>query len=136
MIIRQSIFFALIFDFPICIMLRGYTIMTWMQVMTIGAFIFVGLFLFFIILFSMLETAKLSNDIDKNVIEMLRYQKRGSQSQYGFPTDDELETMGYLTDGFGNYWDKYCPKCGAEMVVVRPGDARCSKECYRKRPND
>lgn len=30
-----------------------------------------------------------------------------------------------ISDGFGNTWDAECPKCGGEMQVVRPGDARC-----------
>ncbi|MEP0825824.1 MAG: hypothetical protein HRF40_10080 [Nitrososphaera sp.] len=35
-----------------------------------------------------------------------------------------------ITDGFGGWWEKTCRKCGADMVIVRPGDARCSVECY------
>ena len=40
-----------------------------------------------------------------------------------------------ITDDCGNYWDKYCIDCGAEMMVMRPGDARCSAECYRDKEN-
>ena len=37
-----------------------------------------------------------------------------------------------IADGFGNEWPATCPRCGAPMQVVRPGDARCSAECcYR-----
>lgn len=41
-------------------------------------------------------------------------------------------TQEYISDGFGNYWLKDCPNCGAPMQVVRPGFARCSAECYIK----
>jgi hypothetical protein len=43
---------------------------------------------------------------------------------------DLTPTSNLLTDGFGNYWSQNCPDCGAPMQVVRPGDARCSAECY------
>lgn len=42
------------------------------------------------------------------------------------------ERPGYITDGFGCYWKKDCPDCGAPMQVIRPGDCRCSAECYSK----
>lgn len=32
-----------------------------------------------------------------------------------------------ITDGFGNYWQKYC-HCGAELQVMRPGKVQCP-EC-------
>jgi len=41
------------------------------------------------------------------------------------PGDDN-----FITDGFGSYWPSKCPNCGAPMQVVRPGDCRCSAECY------
>lgn len=36
----------------------------------------------------------------------------------------------YVTDGFDNFWPKQCLRCGAPMQIVRPGDCRCSAECY------
>jgi hypothetical protein len=36
----------------------------------------------------------------------------------------------YIEDGFGGRWSATCPRCGAPMQVVRPGDCRCSAECY------
>jgi len=33
-----------------------------------------------------------------------------------------------VSDGFGSVWPAKCEKCGSEIVVVRPGDARCM-EC-------
>lgn len=38
--------------------------------------------------------------------------------------------MTLIDDGFGNYWPDKCPDCGADMHVIRPGDCRCSAECY------
>ena len=38
----------------------------------------------------------------------------------------------HITDGFGNWWPANCPKCGAPMQILRPGDARCTAECYLK----
>ena len=48
---------------------------------------------------------------------------------------DKSKERTFITDGFGNYWDKYCPDCGAEMMVMRPGEARCSEECDLDREN-
>ena len=31
----------------------------------------------------------------------------------------------YIGDGFGSIWDRYCPKCGTQRQVVRPGKAQC-----------
>lgn len=39
---------------------------------------------------------------------------------------------GCITDGFGNVYPKFCEGCGAPNVIVRPGDCRCSKECYNR----
>ena len=36
-----------------------------------------------------------------------------------------------IDDGFGNYWYRWCSDCGAEMQIIRPGEARCSDECDR-----
>jgi hypothetical protein len=36
-----------------------------------------------------------------------------------------------ITDEY-SYWPAKCSKCGAPMQVLRPGDARCSDECYLK----
>ena len=36
----------------------------------------------------------------------------------------------YIDDGFGNSWNAECQNCGAPMQIIRPGDARCSDECY------
>ena len=41
-----------------------------------------------------------------------------------------LHRDAFITDGFGSYWPSKCPDCGAPMQVVRPGDCRCSAECY------
>lgn len=38
-----------------------------------------------------------------------------------------------ITDGFENYWPRYCNNCGALNEIYRPGDCRCSKECYLDR---
>ena len=38
---------------------------------------------------------------------------------------------GYISDGFGNIFPKYCERCGAENMIIRPGDCRCSRECDR-----
>lgn len=39
------------------------------------------------------------------------------------PVPEPLE----ITDGFGHTWSKVCPKCKkSSMIVIRPGDARCS----------
>lgn len=43
---------------------------------------------------------------------------------------DGTRVKTWITDGFGRYWPAYCPECGAAMAVVRPGDARCSAECW------
>jgi hypothetical protein len=32
----------------------------------------------------------------------------------------------YAFDGFGNTWPP-CAKCGSQMQVMRPGEARCPK---------
>ena len=45
-------------------------------------------------------------------------------------------TEDFITDGFGNYWPRTCHHCGAPMQVVRPGDARCSDECYIRKDED
>jgi hypothetical protein len=37
----------------------------------------------------------------------------------------------WITDGFGQFYQKYCEGCGAENQIVRPGDCRCSQECFR-----
>ncbi len=42
----------------------------------------------------------------------------------------------YIDDGFGNYYPATCPDCGAPMQIVRPGDSRCSKECYMEAQHD
>ena len=35
--------------------------------------------------------------------------------------------QGMITDGFGSWWSKICPKCGQDaMAVVRPGICRCA----------
>ena len=32
----------------------------------------------------------------------------------------------FITDGFGNSWDKICPECGKDtMKIVRPGKVQC-----------
>ncbi len=45
-------------------------------------------------------------------------------------TADDKMPPGNITDGFGHWWRSTCRKCGADMVIVRPGYARCSEECY------
>ena len=48
--------------------------------------------------------------------------------------NDGISTNGenYVTDEY-SYWPAKCAKCGAPMQVVRPGDARCSDECYLRK---
>jgi hypothetical protein len=36
----------------------------------------------------------------------------------------------WITDGFGQFYPKYCEGCGAENQIVRPGDCRCGAGCY------
>ena len=43
-----------------------------------------------------------------------------------------LHPHAQITDGFGETADRWCAHCGAEMVVIRPGDIRCGDECYLK----
>ena len=46
--------------------------------------------------------------------------------------DDLLEKAGdEIEDGHGNAWGRWCPDCGAEMEVVRPGKVQCSEGCKR-----
>jgi len=44
---------------------------------------------------------------------------------------DYRSRLATVSDGFGSTWPATCPRCGAPMQVVRPGDCRCSAECYR-----
>lgn len=55
-----------------------------------------------------------------------------TRSYYRDCYDDEMfmTDPNFITDGFGNWWPKWCPDCGAPMLVVRPGEARCSSECW------
>ncbi len=41
--------------------------------------------------------------------------------------------MTTITDGFGNYWDSICPRCGEDSItIVRPGKVQCdSEKCYQ-----
>ena len=39
----------------------------------------------------------------------------------------------WLDDGFGNLFAAKCQTCGAPMEIVRPGEARCSAECWMER---
>ena len=39
---------------------------------------------------------------------------------------------GEIEDGFENVWSAVCPNCGGDMRVMRPGDARCSRECWNE----
>jgi hypothetical protein len=34
----------------------------------------------------------------------------------------------HITDGY-SWYPRYCPDCGAPMVIVRPGDCRCGADC-------
>lgn len=45
-------------------------------------------------------------------------------------TKDVLDDNGTIADGHGNEWGNTCPDCGANMQVMRPGDARCENECW------
>ena len=39
------------------------------------------------------------------------------------------EKIGTITDGYGTFWSKTCPRCGkATMQVMRPGKVKCA-EC-------
>lgn len=55
------------------------------------------------------------------------------QSDDKSPTNEQdHKLLGYITDDCGNYWPDTCPDCGAPMQIIRPGDCRCSAECYIK----
>lgn len=41
--------------------------------------------------------------------------------------DEQDETS--IADGFGNTFPRWCPDCGAEMEIVRPGKVQCSNAC-------
>lgn len=34
-----------------------------------------------------------------------------------------------ITDGW-NYYPRWCGRCGAEIQIIRPGDARCPNGCF------
>lgn len=53
-----------------------------------------------------------------------------------WPTQNTQPIDGYITDGYGCYWPDKCLTCGAPMQVIRPGDCRCSAECYNKREEE
>jgi len=42
-----------------------------------------------------------------------------------------IEKNCYIHDGFDCCWYRWCSDCGAEMQIIRPGEARCSDECDR-----
>jgi len=37
------------------------------------------------------------------------------------------EFLAAINDAFGMSTQRHCRKCGGEMIVIRPGDIRCSK---------
>jgi hypothetical protein len=39
----------------------------------------------------------------------------------------EFESYKSIVDDFGGVWPRYCEKCGAPNIIVRPGDCRCSR---------
>ena len=83
------------------------------------------------------QANKLLIDIDKERLAM-----RTALIQDCEWPEDEVDTIArramkrigleydYIDDGFGNRWSAKCPRCGAPMQVIRPGDCRCSAECY------
>lgn len=82
----------------------------------------------------------LCDEIDRLTAEVERLKAENVHWQEAIGRDSELieelhlklESSDMLTDGFGNYYKATCSKCGAPMQVVRPGDIRCSEECYIK----
>jgi hypothetical protein len=44
---------------------------------------------------------------------------------------DKQDDPDTIDDGHGNAWDRWCPDCGAEMEIVRPGKVQCSEGCKR-----
>lgn len=36
-----------------------------------------------------------------------------------------ISDMGFIQDGFGNVYDRWCDNCGEEMQIVRPGKVQC-----------
>ncbi len=43
--------------------------------------------------------------------------------------DPEIVDKDTITDCMGNYFGRWCPRCGAEMEIVRPGKVQCSESC-------
>jgi hypothetical protein len=41
-----------------------------------------------------------------------------------------------ITDGYGNWFPARCPDCGAPYELIRPGKARCSRECDQQHGDD
>jgi hypothetical protein len=69
----------------------------------------------------------------------------GHAARYSYPPDGDthyclvcemeasrkaLKLDEWITDGFGQFYPKYCEGCGAENQIVRPGDCRCGAGCY------
>ena len=81
------------------------------------------------------------SDEENAIIELRRQLKRAARSIRIWrrralnANDDDFywhKFDGTITDGFGSVWSAVCPDCGGDMVVMRPGDARCSRECWNE----
>lgn len=86
-------------------------------------------------------------DVKERRLHQLKEEEANAQEKrgelvtgYPFIADmcriDRVPIMGTkdvaISDGFGSIWEALCPECGGEMIVVRPGDARCKDECQSK----
>lgn len=79
------------------------------------------------------EIDRLTAEVERLKAENVHWQEAiGRDSELIEELHLKLESSDMLTDGFGNYYKATCSKCGAPMQVVRPGDIRCSEECYIK----
>ena len=70
---------------------------------------------------------------DKQWIDITNGEQRLSEidlSLCDFVPLEEPPTIKHVSDGFGHTWPP-CKKCGREMQIIRPGDARCP-ECEEK----
>ena len=50
--------------------------------------------------------------------------------------DPEIVDKDTITDCMGNYFGRWCPNCGSEMEVVRPGKVQCSQSCDRQEASE
>ena len=73
---------------------------------------------------------KPENACDRDMQKALKYRdfrfEEGDVDESSFV---QSEDPSILDDGFGNWFDRYCPDCGAEVEVVRPGKVQCTAGC-------